>query len=386
MEDIDVHEFDDIRPLYDEEVPGVIKELLDDPEFKRVVYYILPDTDWEAFKTLMLSFKTKKEFQDGIVRQTVKQITDKTATSLNLSGLENIDRKKAYTYISNHRDIILDAGILCILLADAGLDTTEIAIGDNLLIHPWIDMLVRLNKSFIVQRGVSIRQMLEVSTKLSRYIHYTINEKNQSVWIAQREGRSKDSTDHTQESLLKMLSLAKHSFAEGIKGVNIAPLSISYEYDPCDYLKAKEFQLKRDDPEYKKSPLDDLVNMETGLLGFKGNVHFQVGKPINPQVDSCLSGLDRQEQPAAIAAIIDREIHLNYKFFPGNYIAFDSLSGERQFENLYTENDIEVFNEYIQKRLEMIQLENKDFAFLTEKLLEMYANPLRNYLIAKENT
>lgn len=377
------HEFDDIRPLYDEEVPGIIEELLGDPEFKRVVYFLLPDTDWEAFTSQMRSFKTKKEFQDGIVRKTVKYITDKTTTQLDLGGVENVRKDKAYSYLSNHRDIVMDASALCILLADAGLDTTEIAIGDNLLIHPWIEKFVRLNKSFIVQRGVSIRQMLEVSGKLSRYIHYTILEKNQSIWIAQREGRSKDSNDNTQESLLKMLSLAGENFLDGIRKVNIAPLSISYEYDPCDFLKAKEFQLKRDNPEYKKTPLDDLINMETGLFGFKGNVHFQIGRPINGLIDESVALLEKQEQTTAIANLINREIHLNYQFYPGNYIAFDRLSEHKSFEDKYTQQDIDTFNAYIEKQLGLIKMDNKDLPFLTEKLLEMYANPLRNYLKAK---
>ncbi len=379
------NEFDDIRPLYDEEVPGVIEELLKDVEFKRVVYYLLPNTDWNVFESMMRSFKTKKEFQNGIVRQTVKHVANKTMASLDLKGLENIRKDEAYTYISNHRDIVLDAGVLCILLADAGLETTEIAIGDNLLIHPWIEKFVRLNKSFIVQRGVSIRQMLEVSTKLSNYINYTINEKKQSVWIAQREGRSKDSNDNTQESLLKMLSLSGGNFESGIKSINIVPLSISYEYDPCDFLKAKEFQLKRDDPEYKKSPKDDLLNMETGLLGFKGNVHFQICKPINPILKDSLKDLEKQEQITTVAATIDREIHLNYRFYPGNYIAYDSLNKSKKFCDKYTKKDIDTFNEYIWQRLELIDLENKDVPFLTEKLLEMYSNPLKNYLIAKNN-
>jgi 1-acyl-sn-glycerol-3-phosphate acyltransferase len=375
------NEFDDIRPLYDEEVPAVIEELLGDPEFKRVVHFLRPDTDWDDFQAVMRSFKTKGEFQRGIVSRTVKDLMAKTTASVALEGLENLEKDKSYTYISNHRDIVLDSGILCILLLDAGLDTTEIAIGNNLLINPWIERFVRLNKSFIVQRGVSVRQMLEVSTKLSRYIHHTINDKHQSVWIAQREGRSKDSSDNTQESLLKMLSLAEPQFITGIKNVNIVPLSISYEHDPCDYLKAREFQLKRDFPEYKKSPLDDLINMETGLFGHKGRVHFQVGRPINPEIEQLDPHLERQEQISAVAAMIDNEIHRNYSFYPINYIAYDRLTQSTRFESKYTVNDILLFDQYLQKKLSMIKLESKDLPFLTEKLLEMYANPLKNYLL-----
>jgi 1-acyl-sn-glycerol-3-phosphate acyltransferase len=375
------HEFDDIRPLYDEEIPVVISELLEDPEFKRVVYFILPDIDWEAFKMTMRSYKTKGAFQRDIVCRTVKDLMSKTTTSVTLGGLENLEKGKAYTFISNHRDIVLDSGILCILLLDAGLDTVEIAIGNNLLINPWIEKFVRLNKSFIVQRGVSVRQMLEVSTKLSRYIHHTIKDKNQSVWIAQREGRSKDSSDNTQESLLKMLSLAGDNFLTGIRNVNILPLSISYEYDPCDYLKAREFQLKRDDPEYKKSPLDDLINMETGLFGHKGRVHFQIGHPINPELAKIDPHSEKQEQTAAVATLIDTEIHRNYSFYPGNYIAYDRLIRSTRFESRYSDEDVKRFDNYLQKKLNAIKLVEKDVPFLTEKILEMYANPLKNHLL-----
>ncbi|MDR1119656.1 MAG: 1-acyl-sn-glycerol-3-phosphate acyltransferase [Dysgonamonadaceae bacterium] len=375
------HEFDDIRPLYDEEIPAVIDELLEDPEFKRVVYFILPYTDWEAFKATMRSFKTKGAFQRDIVSRTVKDLMAKTTTSVTLGGLENLEKGKSYTFVSNHRDIVLDSGILCILLLDAGLDTVEIAIGNNLLINPWIEKFVRLNKSFIVRRGVSVRQMLEVSTKLSRYIHHTIKDKNQSVWIAQREGRSKDSSDSTQESLLKMLSLAENNFITGIKDVNILPLSISYEYDPCDYLKSREFQLKRDVPEYKKSPLDDLINMETGLFGHKGRVHFQIGHPINPEIDKLDAHLDKPEQIKAVATIIDSEIHLNYSFYPGNYIAYDRMTQNTRFESKYTSEDVDRFDKYLKTKLNAIKLEEKDTPFLTEKILEMYANPLKNHLL-----
>ncbi len=376
-------EFDDIRPLYDEEVPGVIAELLEDPEFERVAGYIIPDMDWNKVSSLMKTFKTKADFQKGIVRDVVTGLAERTTTSLDIRGASRIEKNKGYTFMSNHRDIILDAGFLCILLFDQGLDTTEIAIGDNLLIHPWIEKLVRLNKSFIVRRGVSVRQMLEVSKHLSKYIHYTINEKNQSIWIAQREGRSKDSNDHTQESLIKMLSLYGHDFLSSIKALNIVPLSISYEYDPCDYLKAKEFQLKRDNPDYKKSPLDDLINMETGLFGFKGEVHFQIGFPINPQLDQLDPSLEKQQLVTKVAEIIDREIHLNYRFYPGNYIAYDRLTGENRFTEKYTKEHIQAFDEYLQKKIDLIQIPDKNVPFLMEKLLQMYVNPLKNNLIAK---
>ena len=379
-------EFDDIRPYNDDEVAPAIARLLDDPEFKRVVHYVYPNINWLQFELTMRSFQTIYDFQTAIIINIINYLLKKTSDSVDCTGHENIEKGGAYTFISNHRDIVLDASILCVLLENHGYSTVEIAIGDNLLIHPWINDIVRLNKSFIVKRGVSIRQMLEASKHLSAYMHHAITQKKQSIWIAQREGRAKDSNDKTQESLLKMFSLGNDAgFIESIRQLNITPLSISYEYDPCDYLKAKEFQLKRDNPEHKKSPHDDLLNMETGIYGFKGNIHFQIGRPINPFLDQIeATAQDKNETITAVAALIDREIYLNYKFFPVNYIAYDRLWGDNQtFSSLYSANDIENFDVYLQKKLDLITIPDKDIAFLTEKILEMYAYPVKNQLAAK---
>ncbi len=379
-------EFDDIRPYYDEEVAPTIDRLLKDPEFQRVIRFIMPDIDWEQFETVMKTFTNKHDFQHTIIKETVLKLVGKTSTSINCAGFENITREDAYTYVSNHRDIVLDASLLCSLLSMNGYETTEIAIGDNLLIQPWIRDVVRLNKSFIVKRGVSVRQMLEVSMQLSRYIHYTITQKKQSIWIAQREGRAKNSDDRTQESLLKMLSMGGENkdFLENIRELNITPLSLSYEYDPCDYLKAKEFQQKRDNPEFKKSPQDDLRNMETGLFGFKGRIHFQIGKPINALLDSIDKNLNKNEQAFAVGELIDKDIYLNYQFYPVNYIAYDRLWGNDQFRSYYTSEDISAVDHYFQQKLDLIDLPDKDLPFLTEKLMEMYAYPVKNYLSVKK--
>jgi len=378
------NKYTDIAPIEDQDVKQTIQELLVDPGFIHAVKYILPDIDWEEFSAEMSRYSSKYEFQTHMIAPTVWGITRKTSSSVNSTRWENIIDGKSHLVISNHRDIVLDAGILNILLTDKNLPTTEIAIGDNLLIHPWIEKLVRLNKSFLVKRGVSVRQMLEVSSHMSEYIHYTINEKKESVWIAQREGRAKDSNDRTQESLLKMLALMPkgHSFVESIKELNIVPLSISYEYDPCDYLKAMEFQLKRDNPEYKKSQIDDLRNMEIGLLGFKGHIHFQFGKEINDKLYP-IASLDKKEQAGAIAQIIDTEIHKNYMFYPCNYIAYDTLEKTNKFKDKYTDKEVSDFQEYLAKQINKINLENKDEEFLTNKLLEMYSNTLRNFLVAQ---
>lgn len=376
--------FDDIAPLYDYEVSQTIEELLADPAFMNAMEYMIPNLGESNFVEEMRSYKTKYDFQSKMISPFVWGIARKTSTSVNTTGWENIDRNKQYLYISNHRDIILDAGILNITLHEEGLNTTEIAIGDNLLVYPWIKKLVRLNKSFIVQRGVSVRQMLEVSKHLSEYIHYAILHKKESIWLAQREGRAKDSNDKTQESLLKMLALYPEggSFIDNIKELNIMPLSISYEYDPCDFLKAQEFQLKRDNPEYKKSQKDDLVNMETGLLGFKGNVHFQFGRQINDRLDK-LKDVDRKLQVGAVAKCIDEEIHLNYKMFSGNYVAYDLLNNSEQFKDKYTLEEKNNFEKYLKKQIDKINIVDKDFDYLWECMLTMYSNTLKNHLTVK---
>lgn len=377
--------FHDIAPIEDKDVKKTIRELLVDPGFIHAVTYILPDIDWVEFSAEMSKYNTKFDFQSRMIAPTVWGLARRTASSVNSSGWDHLIDGKSHLIISNHRDIVLDAGILNILLNEKGFPTTEIAIGDNLLIHPWIEKLVRLNKSFLVKRGVSVRQMLQVSAHMSEYIHYTINRKKESVWLAQREGRAKDANDRTQESLLKMLALAPRpgTFIDHIKDLNIIPLSISYEYDPCDYLKAMEFQQKRDNPEFKKSQRDDLLNMEIGLLGFKGNIHFRFGKEINPELDKVVP-LDKKEQTGAVARIIDKEIHSNYEFFPCNYIAYDESEKTSRFKDMYTEQQVNDFKEYINKQLAKIDLENKDEDFLMSKILEMYSNTLRNYLVAKE--
>lgn len=377
------NKFVDIAPLEDKDVKQAIQELLVDPGFMYAVKYIIPDINWEEFSSEMLKYNTKFDFQSKIIAPTVWALANKTSSGITSSGWENID-ENSHLIISNHRDIILDAGLLNIMRNEKGLTTTEIAIGDNLLIHPWIEKLVRLNKSFLVKRGVSVRQMLEVSSHMSEYIHHVINDKKESVWLAQREGRAKDSNDRTQESVLKMLALSAPSgeFTERIKSLNILPLSISYEYDPCDYLKAMEFQLKRDNPEYKKAQIDDLRNMEIGLLGFKGRIHFRFGKEINDKLDS-IESLDKKERTSAVARIIDREIHLNYEFYPCNYIANDLLINSSQYKEYYTDQQEADFKEYLTKQIDKIKLENKDIPFLRTKILEMYSNTLKNYQTAK---
>lgn len=376
-------EFDEIRPYNDDELPAIFEELIADPAFQKVATDVIPDVPFELLAQKMRACKSKLEFQKafcyGLLWNLAKNCTD--GLSLDHTSLPN--REIAYTYVSNHRDIILDSGFLSILLVDQGMNTVEIAIGDNLLVYPWIQKFVRVNKSFIVQRALSMRQMLESSARMSRYMHHTIVEKNQSIWIAQREGRAKDSNDRTQDSVLKMLAMGgEGDVIDRLMELNIAPLTISYEYDPCDFLKAQEFQLKRDVEGYKKTMQDDLNNMQTGLFGYKGRVHFQTAPCINDVLSKMDHSLPKPELFARISTLMDERIHSNYRIYPGNYVAHDLLYGNTDFSSHYTAEEKQRFEAYLEGQLAKIQIPNKDIPFLREKLLLMYANPLTNYLAA----
>jgi len=372
-------EFDDIRPFYDDEIAPAIERLLKNRQFRRNAQSMFPHKNWEQVEQLLRSFTNRHDFQYTIIKEAVLDLLLRTASGIAFSGLENISKTTACTYISNHRDIVLDASILCLMLAENEFEPVEVAIGDNLLLADWIEDIVRLNKSFIVKRNLPLRQMLEASIHLSKYIHFTIQEKNESIWIAQREGRAKDSNDHTQESVLKMLAMGSDkTFLKSLSVLNLTPTTISYEYDPCDYLKAKEFQQRHYNSDFKKTKEDDLLNMKTGLSGFKGRIHLQIGRPINPYLLNLDDSLSKNELASQVASLIDKEIFRNYKFFPINYIAYDRLEGKDLFRDKYTSEDIKNFEKYFQKQLDKIDLPDKDIPFLIEKMEEMYANPVRN--------
>ena len=376
-------EFDEIRPYNDEELPQIFEELIADPAFQKAATDAIPNVPFELLAQKIRACKSKLDFQETFCYGILWKIAADHTDGLTLDHTALPDKSKAYTYVSNHRDIILDSGFLSILLIDQGMDTVEIAIGDNLLVYPWIKKLVRVNKSFIVQRALTMRQMLESSARMSRYMHYTINEKKQSIWIAQREGRAKDSNDRTQDSVLKMLAMGgEGDLIDRLMEMNIAPLAISYESDPCDFLKAQEFQLKRDIEGYKKTTQDDLISMQTGLFGYKGKVHFQTAPCINDKLEQLDRSLPKQELFSGISACIDRRIHGNYRIYSGNYVAYDWLNNTSEFADHYTSEEKQRFVTYIEQQLGKIKIPNKDEDFLRGKLLLMYANPLVNYLAA----
>ncbi|HTN69241.1 MAG TPA: 1-acyl-sn-glycerol-3-phosphate acyltransferase [Dysgonamonadaceae bacterium] len=377
--------YDDIRPFNDSEVKAAIDSLLGDERFKKTVESIVPPTSWADFSDEMRQYETITDFQENVIYSLVSRFILNTIDELQLKNPTNVDLDQSNTYISNHRDIVLDAALFNILLHEKGYQTTEVAIGDNLLIYPWITTLMKLNKCFIVKRGVSIRQIIQVSKHLSNYIHKRVTNDNQGVWIAQREGRAKDSDDRTQTSLLKMLSLVNSGNPlESLKALNIIPLSISYEYDPCDFLKAKEFQLKRDFPDYKKTNEDDLINMYTGIIGYKGRVYFKLGRPLKDKIDTISRTQHKAEILQEAANLIDEEIFKKYEFFPHNYVAYDLMNKTEKFTNKYCLKEKEKFTFYVKKQVDKVNIENKDIDFLKNKIIEMYANTLVNHLSVRK--
>lgn len=374
-------EFDTIRPWEPEDLPEVFDRLLANGQFKQVLAYLYPQVPLEMIAQKLKACKTNLDFQLAFAYDFVKGILKKASTGVEMDALA-VDNTRNYTFISNHRDIVLDSAILDVLLIDAGFRTTcEIAIGDNLLSLPWVKDLVRVNKAFIVERALSMRQMLLSSKRLSDYMHFAIQEKQENIWIAQREGRAKDSNDRTQKSILQMMSMGgEGSVVERLKQLHIVPLSISYEYDPCDFLKAKEFQQKRDNAGWKKGPTDDLVSMQTGIFGYKGHVHYHAAPCLDEYLDALPADMPKQDIYNKVAAHIDEEIFRNYRLYPGNYVALDLLENSAAHAAQYTAEQKAAFEQYIAGQLQKIDLPDKDEAFLRERMLTMYANPVKNHL------
>lgn len=382
-------EFSDIAPYDDSDFQHYMSRLVKEPGFEHAIRYVMPDVKYPEMVQNLLQIKSKDEFQRTIMQGMLELLERMTTSGVTDSGLEDFDASKSVLFITNHRDIVLDASFLGLAMLRHGLPAQEVALGDNLLIFDWIEDLVRLNKGIIVKRNLRLTKALEAARQLSGYIHHCIGEKHESVWIAQREGRAKDSNDVTQESVIKMLALAGEgaTVVERLLELNITPTTISYEYDPNDYLKAREFLARRRDPEFKKSQRDDLFSMETGILQFKGHVHFAVCECINPALEELRALTDKVEIVRRVCAIIDREIHTAYKFFPLNYIAYDRVNHTDRFASEYTPQDVEQFDAYLNKQIDKVDLPDitpEERAFMIDAVTDMYANPLKNYLKATE--
>ena len=380
-------EFDPIRPFEPEELPAVYDRMLKDPQFQQVLSVLFPGIPLEILSEKVRACKTNLDFQRAFCYPVLMNIVHDESLGIDIDAT-SISIKNRYTFVSNHRDIVLDSAFLSKLLLDVGFATTcEIAIGDNLLSQAWVKDLVRICKAFTVERALRSSEMLRASKRMSEYIHFAVAQKHENVWIAQRQGRAKNSNDLTQPAILKMMAMGgEGTIINRLTQLHIVPLSISYQYDPCDYLKAREYQLRRDLPYWKKGPGDDLESMNVGIRGYKGHIHYNLA----PCIDNWLQTVD-QEQPRnkmfdQIAEHIDREIHRNYHLYPQHYIALDMIQNTSMYTENYTQEEYDKFEEYIVSRLALIDIDHKDEAYLRRCLLTQYAYPTRNYLTATETS
>ncbi len=374
------YDYDNIRCYYDEDIPEKLWPLADRPEIQGIIKAAFPDVDIEQVKNLIRSCKTIKEFQTKVIIYFLHILCSKCTDGVEAYGIENIDDAYGHLYVTNHRDIVLDSALLNVMLNKHGKETCEIAIGNNLFAAPWIEDLVRVNKSFVVRRDLTGRQLLQSSIKMSTYIHQEIVEKKYSIWMAQREGRSKDNSDNTQASVIKMLSLggSTKDHMQNIRELRPIPVAISYEYDPCDYLKAAEFQLKRDNPEWKKTKADDVKSMATGMTGYKGRVRYTFTKELNGVFDQYPWINDKNAQVNCVCETIDNMLHEAMVLYPINYVAYDMKYQTERYCKMYTEAEKSKAADYLNGQLAKIDIPNRDEAYLWDMLLTMYSNPVYN--------
>jgi len=370
--------FEDIRPYHDREVAEITARLANNPGFIEVVQYVFPDRTEADIRAQLAIINTVDEFQKKIAHPAIRTLADNTSASLEVSGLENITKGESYLFISNHRDIILDSALLNVLLLESGHQTTQTAIGNNLLSSDLITDLTKLNKNFVVKRNTGARELYENSLRLSSYIRHHITEGLSSIWIAQREGRTKDGLDKTQPGLLKMLSIGcEEPLRNCFRDLKVTPVAISYENDPCDVLKIPELKAVSRDEKYEKKPGEDFLSIITGLKGFKGRIHVSIGKTIDKELNVLADFPNMNDKLRELGDIIDRQIFEIYKLWPTNLMAHDLLHGEDVHKSEYTENDRDAFVKKAKERLADAGLDTEeDYRWL----LKMYANPVKNNL------
>lgn len=371
-----LNEFDDIRPYSDSEISDAMQRIVSNPLFKHIVNFLYADLDIEAVKTKFLTFNSVNSFQVNVMDSAIRNILKTTSSGLSYDGIEHLSRSKSYLFLSNHRDILLDSAILQIILYANTLETSEITFGDNLMSSELIVDIGKSNKMFTLKRGGTPRELFINSMHTSKYIRYAINEKLQSVWIAQSNGRTKDGIDQTQQAVLKMFGMSGgHDFVQNFACLNIVPTVISYEYDPCDFLKTREIYLRRRQT-YEKTLNEDLNSILTGIKQFKGKIHLTVTTPISEEELRKIEETPKNERIQNLAALIDKRIYENYKLWKTNYIAYDMLNGNH-FESNYTIPEKAAFAEYMNKTLSKIE---GDKAELASIFFAIYANPVVNYM------
>jgi hypothetical protein len=369
--------FDKIRPYYDAEVNEAIRTSINHPMMKALMDFAYPNIDENTWKEQLLRTHSIRDFQINFAYQAIKKILEKSSDGLTTSGFEKLDPNTSYFFISNHRDIILDTSLLNVCLHEHGLVMTASAIGDNLVKKDFLLMLSKLNRNFLVQRNLTPRELLESSKLLSEYMYRLVAKENRSVWIAQREGRTKDGNDATHSGVLKMIAMAsdEKNNMDFFKKINIVPVSISYEYDPTDALKMPQLMAEANDEIYTKEKNEDFITLLSGIIGQKKRIHIHVGDILNKELDLISEETtNSNKQMFALAQVIDNSILQSYKLWPTNYIAYDLLNNCDTHSDKYTEKEKQLFERRLELRI------NADDAKMKESFLAMYANPVTNKL------
>ena len=372
-------EFDTIRPYTGNEITAATERLSNSEEFL-AVFSGLTKIKPETIIAFLRSIHTPEEFQSKFFGPAIQAVINNTSDGVTVTGLENLQPDTSYLFISNHRDIILDSAILNLILRNKGLKYTQAAIGSNLLVNEGVTDLVKLNSCFIIERDIPVREMIVSSALRSKYIRGTILEGKNSIWIAQREGRTKNGDDKTQPSLLKMFKMSgPKDFVENFKELRIVPVSISYEWEPCDDLKTNELYTKTVS-EYVKTPEEDMRSMQTGLGVYKGRINFGIDKPITTELETIAGLPSNGERLNALAQLINTKIYKNFKLWPNNYIAYDLLHSVNKYTRFYNEKEKENFIRIMTQKVDRIE---GNRSLLNNIFLEIYATPVRNCM---ENT
>ncbi len=368
--------FQQIRPYDEKEIPSAINRILSNDTFYNVGRWLFPDKSKNEIIEIFRSVSTADDFQVKVMYPAMKSILAQTSSELTYGGLENLSPEKSYLFISNHRDITLDSALLQIILYENKFPTTEISAGSNLLSSPLLLDIGKINKMFTVIREGEGRVLYENLKILSKYIRHAITDKKTSVWIAQRNGRTKNGDDRTEIALLKMLHASYDGeFVPGFADLNMVPISISYEYEPCDGLKTQENYASVNTP-YIKAPGEDLTSIITGILQPKGRIHMQFGNPLNLELPTFDPSENLNSLFKLLTEKIDDQIHLHYHLFPSNFIAHDLISKNSTFSDRYSPEEKDQFQAHTQKTLSSLQ---GDQNLLEKILLNLYAFPVRNY-------
>ncbi|WP_309640898.1 1-acyl-sn-glycerol-3-phosphate acyltransferase [Flavobacterium sp.] len=370
-----MQKFDAIRPFYDTEVNEGMRSSVNHPMMKALMNFTFPDTPDEVWKEQLLKTHSIRDFQCNFIYQSVQKVLEKSSDGLSTSGFEKLEKNTAYLFISNHRDIILDTSLLNAALFEHGLVMTASAIGDNLVKKSFLLTLSKLNRNFLVQRGLAPRELLQSSKLMSEYIGQLLLRENRSVWIAQREGRTKDGNDATHTGVLKMLAMGsdEENLMDYFKKIKVVPVSISYEYDPTDALKMPQLMAEANNEIYIKEKNEDFMTLLSGIMGQKKRIHIHIGDVLDSELDQIANENDNtNKRIQALAQAIDDSILNSYKLWPTNYIAYDILNKTNTYETFYTENEKKLF----EKRLD-IKID-QDNPIALEGFLNMYANPVVN--------